>query len=93
MTAEIWPLFGATIAIAGLILAQGRFAAQRLDKRFESIDKRFESMEQHIDKRFEAVEQQINNLRNDVTEVRDRVSRIEGSVQTLLQVILDRPAA
>ena len=100
MTLELWPLVGATIAIIGLILAQGRFAAVRLDKRFElmaqRIDKQFDIVEKRfdaVDKRFEAIERQIGNLRNDVAEVRDRVSRVEGSVQTLLQVIVERPAA
>ena len=93
MTPEIWTIISVGVAIAAIVIGQGRFNMNVIDKRFqaltESVDRRFEA----IDKQLEAHGKQFDNLRNDLAEVRDRVSRVEGSVQTLLQVITERRAA
>ena len=89
MTPEIWTIICVGVAITAVVLGQGRFQMSVMNKRFEAVDKRFET----VDKRFESIEKQFDNLRNDLVEVRDRVSRVEGSVQTLLQVITERRAA
>ena len=96
MTPEIWTIIGVAVPIMGLILAQGRFTAQRFDKQFEAVNKQFEAVNKQfeaVNKRFDGVEMQIGDVRKDLAEVRDRVSRVEGSVQTLLQVITERRVA
>ncbi|MCY3860313.1 MAG: hypothetical protein OXG25_15545 [Gammaproteobacteria bacterium] len=89
MTPEIWTIISVGIAIGAIVIGQGRFNMNVINKRFEGVDKQFEA----VDKRFEDVNKQLDGLRNDLAEVRDRVSRVEGSVQTLLQVISERRVA
>ena len=75
MTPEIWTVIGVGVAIAALILAQGRHN-NRVISEFRS----------EISDRIEGVNTQMGDLR-------DRLSRLEGSLDVVLKVITGDRAA
>lgn len=75
MTPAIWTIVGVGVAIAALILAQGRYN-HRLISEFRS----------EINRRIEGIESQMRDLR-------DRLSRLEGSLDVVLKVITGDRAA
>ena len=79
MTPEIWTIIGIGVAIAALILAQGRYS-NRL------IHDRIQTMETHMNNRFQGMETQI-------AELRERMAHLEGLLEGLREAISGRRAA
>lgn len=71
-------IVGGLFAVAAWIL---RHTAQQMDDRFEKVYERFEKVDaqfEKVDAQFEKVDAQISGLREDLTEVKVAVARLEG---------------
>lgn len=59
------------IMLQGFGIVEQRF--DKVEKRFEAVDKRFESVE----KRFDSIEKRFDKVDADLTEVKERLAKIE----------------
>ena len=93
MPPEIWTIISVGAVIAAIVIGQGYFNMNASAKRFQtltaSVNRRFET----VDKQLELQEKQFDDLCSELAEVRNRVSRVKGSVQTCLYVNSERRAA
>ena len=62
---------------------------QRFDKAADAVDKRFDA----VDKRFDAVDKRFDETIREIAEQRERMARLEGSLDGFLAGRRDRDAA
>jgi DNA anti-recombination protein RmuC len=77
-----WQMYG--VALAGLVFIYNMFRNARNDinEKFSSISKRFDKIDQQFDKidaRFDTVNRHLVDIRNDITEVKERLSFLEAA--------------
>ena len=63
--------------------------SQRFDKAADAVDKRFDA----VDKRFDAVDKRFDETIREIAEQRERMARLEGSLDGFLAGRRDRDAA
>ena len=90
---EIVAILAVGVAIAGLVLQQGR----RLDRRIDALSMRMDEQDRRTDDRFRQMGDQVNeqfrNLSDQMNErfrnLSDRVARVEGKLD-LLETFITR---
>ncbi len=86
MTPELVAILAVGMALAGLILQGQRGLGARMDRldaRMDGLDARMDRFEARVEARFDA-------LAEEMREVRDRLSRLEGKMDFLESYIVRR---
>ena len=90
MTIDLWALIGAAVSLIGLVWTPLIYSITLLNKRLnrfeDSMNARFTQTEERTNERFDGIETQLKELRQEQLVIRDRISSVEGSLNTLLQV-------
>ena len=64
-----------------------------VNKRFEEVDRRFDDVNKRFDKRFDDVNKRFDETIREIAEQRERMARLEGSLDGFLAGRRDRDAA
>ena len=90
MTPELIAILAVGVALAGVVLRGQRALGARIDARIDGLDARMDRLDARMD-RFEArVEARFDALAEEMREVRDRLSRLEGKMDFLEGYIVRR---
>ena len=66
---------------------------QDMSRRFDEVNKRFDAMNQDVSKRFDGVNKRFDETIREIAEQRERMARLEGSLDGFLAGRRDRDAA
>ena len=64
-----------------------------MSRRFDEVNKRFDAMNQDVSKRFDGVNKRFDETIREIAEQRERMARLEGSLDGFLAGRRDRDAA
>ena len=106
MTPDVIAIIAVGVGLGGLMLTLHQHSNKRIDtleRRFDSMERRFDSMEQrfdsyrqHVDTQLEAQRQhfdsRIDVLQASVSDLQQRQSRLEGVMETILELLSRLPA-
>ena len=79
MSTEFWAIITVGLALAGLILR----LSGRVDRLEQRLDKRIDDLTGNLGKRIDA-------LAGDLGEIRERLARLEGMLETIFRLRLDQ---
>ena len=68
-------------------------AAEEVNKRFDEVNKRFDKTTEEVNKRFDEVDKRFDETIREIAEQRERMARLEGSLDGFLAGRRDRDAA
>ena len=91
-TDEILTMMGIGITIVGVVNRQDRRMMTSLNKRFNDLKSATSKQFTDMTLGFKTVESQLGDVQDDTKAVRDRIDRVEGWIDALLQVITKRDA-
>ena len=87
----------AQIAVLVTLVVRGDRHAKELreemNRRFDDVDRRFDDVNKRFDKRFDDVNKRFDVTIREIAEQRERMARLEGSLDGFLAGRRDRDAA
>ena len=88
MSPEIWSIFGLGISLSMFVFTLHKLMIREMDARFRAVDSRFEQVDRRfekVDRQFEGVSNTLTDVRKDIARVDNRVSHVEGSLETIIR--------
>ena len=87
---EIIAILAVGVAIAGLVLQQGRRLDRRIDVLSLRMDDRFRQMNDQMNEQFRQMNEQFRQMDEQLRNLSDRVARVEGKLDLLESFITRR---